>query len=590
MYRAAQASRGMNRLIANSMSVPEYVTTVCRNVTIEKTNRTHMKKVIVLLLLAGAGSATAQEFTRQDTLRGSITPERRWWDVLHYNLQVRVNPSDSSIEGSNTIRYKVVTAGNPVMQIDLQDPMVIDKVVQADSELPVRHEGNAHFVELEKAPTAGEVSEVTVYYHGNPRVAVNAPWDGGFSWKKDSLGNHFIATSNQGLGASVWWPCKDHMYDENDQGMSMSYTVPENSVAVGNGRLKSVTKGKDKTKTYTWEVLNPINNYGVNLNVGNYVSFSEKYKGEKGMLDMDFWVLEHHLQQAKIHFRDAARTLEAFEYWFGPYPFYEDSYKLVEVPYLGMEHQSSVTYGNDFKKGYKGYDLSGTGWGLKWDYIIIHETGHEWFANNITYKDIADMWIHESFTCYSENLFIEYFYGPEAAAEYVQGTRKGIQNRESMIGNYGVNDEGADLYNKGANMLHTLRQLVNDDEKWREILRGLNKEFYHQTVSTEQIENYIASQSGLDLSAFFDQYLRDPRVPVLEYFTKDTELFIRWTNCIRDFAMPVDILVGGEVKRITPVSRWEKAGLKIEGPLIVDPDFYIYNADLTVETTSTDEN
>src|SRR5690606_7352637 len=253
------------------------------------------------------------------------------------------------------------------------------------------------------------------------------PWDGGFSWKKDDNGNDFVATSCQGLGASVWWPNKDHMYDEVDS-MLISVRVPKALMEVSNGQLRGVEDHKDGTNTYHWFVNNPINNYGVNVNIGDYVHFSEDYNGEKGILKMDYYVLKYNLEKAKQQFKDAPRMMEAFEHWFGPYPFYEDGYKLVEVPYLGMEHQSSVTYGNGFENGYLGRDLSGTGWGLKFDFIIIHESAHEWFANNITYKDIADMWIHESFTAYAESIFVEYFYGKKAGAEYVIGTRRGIQN------------------------------------------------------------------------------------------------------------------------------------------------------------------
>ena len=281
-------------------------------------------------------------------------------------------------------------------------------------------------------------------------------------------------------------------------GVNLHYTVPENLVAVGNGRLVSTElEPSQKSKTYHWKVTQPINNYGVHLSVGDYVHFDEKYVGEAGTLDCSYYVLRENLQKAKQQFKEAKRTLEAFEYWFGPYPFYEDSYKLVEVPYLGMEHQSAVTYGNGYENGYRGTDLSGTGWGLKFDFIIVHESGHEWFANNITNKDIADMWIHESFTNYAESLFLEYHYGKEAADAYVTGLREGISNDRPIIGHYGVNSQGSsDMYFKGANMLHTIRQLFKDAQKWRAMLRGMNREFYHQTVSTAQIENYICKTLG----------------------------------------------------------------------------------------------
>jgi aminopeptidase N len=409
---------------------------------------------------------------------------------------------------------------------------------------------------------------------GKPREAINAPWDGGISWKKDSNGIDFIASSCQGLGASVWWPNKDHMYDEVDS-MKISVNVPKHLMNISNGRLQSIVKKEDETTTYNWVVSNPINNYGVNINIGDYIHFSEVYEGEKGPLDMDYYVLRDNLRKAIVHFTDAPKMMKAFEYWFGPYPFYEDSFKLVEVPYLGMEHQSSVTYGNQFKKGYLGTDLSGTGWGLKFDFIIIHESGHEWFANNITYKDAADMWIHEGFTAYSENLFLDYYYGTKAASEYVIGTRSSILNDKPIIGNYDVNSEGSsDMYYKGANMLHTLRQLIEDDNKWRQILRGLNSEFYHQTVSTKQIESYISNESGLNLSAFFNQYLRDTRIPTLEYSLRDNKLSYRWTQIVNGFEMPVEIVVDENNMWLYPTKAWQKIDLN-SSKIIIDNNYYI---------------
>lgn len=520
-------------------------------------------------------------FTRQDTLRGSITKERAWWDVKNYHLDIKVNPADSTISGSNTIKYQVVQEYN-TMQIDLQNPMQIYKVIQDGKVLKYSREGNAFFVELIAPQIKGAIKELKVFYGGKPKVAVNPPWDGGITWKKDGNGNPFIASSCQGLGASVWWPNKDHMYDEVEN-MLISVNVPKNLTNVSNGRLLSVKQLKDGTKTYNWYVSNPINNYGVNINIGDYVSFSEKYKGEKGDLDCTYYVLRDNLAKAKKQFQDVPKMLKAFEHWFGPYPFYEDSYKLVEAPYLGMEHQSSVTYGNKFQNGYLGRDLSGTGWGLKFDFIIIHESGHEWFANNITYKDIADMWIHESFTNYSESLFLEYYYGKEAGFEYVRGTRKNIDNDKPIIGNYGVNNEGSgDMYPKGANMLHTIRQLVNDDEKWRGILRGLNSTFYHQTVTTKQIEDYLTQQVGIDLSTVFNQYLRDTRIPTLEYFFKDNQFGYRWTNCVAGFNMPVRVTLNGKEELLQPEIEWNRIPANTQNSILeVDKNFYVASFNIT---------
>ncbi|MES2577786.1 MAG: M1 family metallopeptidase [Bacteroidota bacterium] len=529
----------------------------------------------------GLLNKSEQKFTRQDTLRGSITKERAWWDVKYYHLNIKVNPADSTITGSNTIKYQVVQEYNS-MQIDLQNPMEINKVIQDGKVLKYKREGNAFFIELIAPQTKGALKEINIFYGGKPKVAVNPPWDGGITWKKDSNGNPFIASSCQGLGASVWWPNKDHMYDEVDN-MLISVNVPKNLTDVSNGRLLSVKQLKDGTKTYNWYVSNPINNYGVNINIGDYVSFSEKYKGEKGDLDCSYYVLRDNLAKAKKQFQDVPKMLKAFEHWFGPYPFYEDSYKLVEAPYLGMEHQSSVTYGNGFQNGYRGKDLSGTGWGLKFDFIIIHESGHEWFANNITYKDIADMWIHESFTNYSESLFVEYYYGKEAGFEYVLGTRKGIKNDKPIIGNYNVNNEGSgDMYPKGGNMLHTLRQIVNDDEKWRGILRGLNSTFYHQTVSTKQIEDYLSQQVGIDLSTVFNQYLRDTRIPTLEYFFKDNQVGYRWTNCVPGFNMPVKVTLNGKEELLQPETEWKSIPvISKNSKLEIDKNFYVASFNIT---------
>ncbi|NHF59432.1 M1 family metallopeptidase [Flavobacteriaceae bacterium TP-CH-4] len=538
-----------------------------------------MKKktfLIALLLVSVTAAVFGQTFTKQDTLRGSITPERAWWDLNYYDLNIKIQPDKKFIAGYNIVRYKVLEK-NDVLQIDLQKPLKITAVLQDDEQLDFSQIGPAYFINLKKEQLPGEYNELYVQYEGHPKEAVRAPWDGGFSWKKDSNGKHFVATSCQGLGASVWWPNKDHMYDEVDS-MRIAVDVPKNLVAVANGRLREEYEyDQGDYKLYEWFVSNPINNYGVNVNIGDYVRFGETYEGEKGALDMDYYVLRDDLEKAKEHFKDAPKMMKAFEHWFGPYPFYEDSFKLVQVPYLGMEHQSSVTYGNQFKKGYLGNDLSGTGWGLKFDFIIIHEAGHEWFANNITYKDAADMWIHEGFTAYSENLFLDYYYGTEAAADYVIGTRANIQNDRPVIGIYDVNYEGSgDMYYKGANLLHTLRQLVEDDKKWREILRGLNKDFYHRTVTTKQIEDYLSKHTGKNLNAFFDQYLRTTQIPTLEYVIEGDTIQYRYTDIVKDFDMPVRVFIDSAAYWLFPGSEWKTE--QLEGDLSsfeVDRNFYI---------------
>ena len=554
-----------------------------------------MKKILFIFFLFSISTVFSQNFTRQDTLRGSITPQRAWWDLTYYHLDISVNPENQSIEGSNTINYRVLHP-NDEIQIDLQDPLKINKVVQDGKELNFRSEGYSHFIKLKKKQKSGQIKSIKVFYEGKPKVAVRPPWDGGITWTKDSNGNHFVASSNQGIGASIWWPNKDHMYDEVDS-MLISVNVPKNLTNVSNGRLRSV-EDYGETKTFHWFVSNPINNYGVNINVGDYVMFSEIYDGEKGDLDMIYYVLRDNIERAKTQFKDAIKMMQAFEFWFGPYPFYEDSFKIVEVPYLGMEHQSSITYGNKYMKGYLGRDLSRTGWGLKFDYIIIHEAGHEWFANNITYKDIADMWVHESFTTYSENLYLDYHYGKEAASEYVIGTRSSIANRSSIIGKYGVNQRGSDLYSKGANILHTLRQITANDEKWRSILRGLNKEFYHQTVTTKQIENYILNRIGVKIgndgvvNRFFDQYLRDSRIPVFEYtidcsdINNNCKMGYEWGNVVENFKMPIEVIIDGKNTFLfaDDKMKWLEIDYKnhiykntMKSPVKINDNYYVFS-------------
>ena len=535
---------------------------------------------LLLLALFFAKSARAQSpaFTLDDTLRGSITPQRVWWDLKFYDLKVKVNPSDRSISGSNEIRYKVLTP-NQVLQIDLQPPLRIERIEQGGQSLVFEKKGNnAYFVQLNVPQTVGSEQSLTVWYAGKPRQAVRAPWDGGFSWAQDGAGKPFVATSCQGLGASIWWPCKDHAYDEPDS-QHISITVPKPLMDVSNGRLRRTVENADGTRTFEWAVTNPINNYGVNVNIGDYAHFSDTLNGEKGVLTLDYYVLPPNIDKAKLHFQQAKMTIRAFEYWFGPYPFYEDGYKLVEVPYLGMEHQSSVTYGNHFQNGYLGRDLSGTGWGMKWDFIIVHESGHEWFANNITYRDIADMWVHESFTNYSECLFTEYYFGKKAGAEYVRGCRKLIENRSPIVGVYGVNNEGSsDMYYKGGNMLHTIRQIIDDDAKWRGILRNLNFDFYHLTVNGTLVESYISQHADRNFQKVFDQYLRDVRIPVLKYRISKGKVKYRWTNCVPGFDMPIKVtLEPGKFEFIYPTTEWKSSPCKDlkQADFLVDENFYV---------------
>jgi aminopeptidase N len=554
--------------------------------------------ITAALMVTATGIAHAQRtapvFTRADTLRGSNGPARAWWDVTFYDLHVTVNPADSTIHGYNGITYRALKPGRE-MQIDMQLPMEIDSMRQNGRAISYRRDGNAFFATLSATQKAGTSATIRVYYHGKPVAAKNPPWDGGYIWRKDSVGNTWVSTANEGLGASVWWPNKDFLADEPDS-QRIAVTVPDPMMDVSNGRLRSTKKNADGTTTYEWFVKNPINNYNVSVNAGSYAHWSEVYKGEKGDLTLDFFPLAIHLDTAKVMWQQAKPMLACFEKWFGPSPFYEDGYKLVEAPHLGMEHQSAVAYGNRFKQGYLGRDLSGTGIGLKWDFITVHESGHEWFGNNITAKDQADMWIHEGFTNYSEGIYTECQQGADAGARYIIGSRRNIRNDAPIVAPRGVNADGSgDMYYKGGSMLHMIRQLTGNDALWRSMLRGMNKTFYHQTVTDAQIRSYMSTTLKLNLAKVFEQYLETTKIPVLEYRVADGKLQYRWSNVVTGFAMPVDVRVlpneprplqPGEVvdrlpassyTRLRATEAWQTYPGTFGGAevVVVNPDFYV---------------
>ncbi|HET7274241.1 MAG TPA: M1 family metallopeptidase [Longimicrobiaceae bacterium] len=533
--------------------------------------------LLLILPLSLAGAQDSARFTRADSIRGSITPERAWWDVEFYDLHVRISPSDSSISGYNGITYRILDSAEE-MQIDLMMPLVVDSMLQDGQSLTYRRDGNAFFVTPPDPQIVGDSRTITVYYHGKPIVARNAPWDGGFVWARDTLGQPWVATAVQGLGASAWWPNKDTQADEPDS-QRIAITVPDPMIDVSNGRLRSTTHNDDGTTTYEWFVENPINNYNVAVNAGDYAHFSDIYLGEKGTLTLDYWPLEYNLEEAREQFAQVLPMLTCFEHWFGPYPWYDDGFKLVETPFLGMEHQSAVAYGNAYENGYLGRDLSHTGLGLLWDFIIIHESAHEWWGNNITTRDVADMWVHESFANYAEGIYTECQMGEEAGARYIIGNRANVQNDIPIIAPYGVNARGSgDMYYKGGNMLHTIRQIIDDDELWREILRGLNQEFRHQTVTGQQVQNYISESAGIDLSKVFEQYLTTTMIPVLEYRIEDSTLHYRWADVVPGFEMPVRVTLSDSgYDIIRPTEEWQSVRLDLANPesFRVDEDFYV---------------
>jgi len=545
-----------------------------------------MKRAILILSVIGylLPANTLFAYTHADTLRGSNGRGRSWWDVQKYYLTIRdINIENKSISGSVTIQMNVTETPVDSMQIDLQQPLVIDKIICDGKDAEFVREGNVWWV---KHPfhnwAKGSSKNVEIIYHGNPRVAVRPPWDGGISWSHDDNNKPWLAVSCQGLGASVWWPCKDAQWEEPDKGMDMYFVVPRDLSCVSNGRLidKTSMSGSLPSKTadvmWHWQLKNPINNYDVSFYIGDYVHWHDTATGEKGTLDLDFWVLRQNEEKAKKQFAVTKQMIHCFEYWMGPYPFYEDGYKLVDAPYLGMEHQGAIAYGNEYKMGYRGYDRSKTGYGLSFDYIIIHESAHEWFGNNITAADVCDEWIQEGVTTYAEGLFAECILNKEKGEKYNRGCWELIDNDKPLIGPRGVQTENSgDIYEKGSAIMYMIRKMTNDDEKFRQMLRGLGQEFYHGIVTSAQVEAYIAKNTGLDLKAFFDHYLRKAEVPELEYAIKDGELSYRFDNVAAGFSVPVTATSGDNSVALKPTSEWQKVSWKGGYDVKFSKDFLI---------------
>lgn len=517
---------------------------------------------------------TTFAYTQQDSLRGGNHSGRSWWNVEHYYLYVSFDTANKNISGVNIITLTSAAQKGDSMQIDLQEPMVLDSAIYDNNQkLTLRRAGNVYW--LKGDFTTKDVTEqhsVSLYYHGKPRQAKLPPWDGGFIWTKDSMGKPWISVACQGLGASSWWPCKDYQGDEPENGMDINLYVPYGLITISNGKFVARQDTKDSTASlWVWRVKNPINTYNATFYIGDYAGWPDTINGEKGVLDVGFFPLKHNEERAKKHFNVTKKMLHCFEYWMGPYPFYEDGYKLVEAPYLGMEHQSAIAYGNQYKMGYRGDDRSGTGVGLLFDFIIVHESGHEWFGNNITAKDVADNWLHEGFTTYTEALFAECAFGKQKAYEYTVGQWKNILNESPVIGDYGVQDEGSpDKYDKGSAVVHMIRVMMDSDVRFRKLLRDLNQHFYHQMITSKQLEDYIIEKTGLQLDKFFDQYLRNTEVPELEWYVnkKEKKLYYRFTNTIDGFTLPLtvkggklqeDIIVGKEWKTVA----WKRGGYNV---------------------------
>ena len=512
---------------------------------------------LVILTLLGIQQINAQ-FTRRDSLQGGLRIERTSYDVKRYDLNITINPEQKSIKGFNEITFDVVIPTQKI-QLDLFENMKVDSIVWNAKKLNYKRDNDAVFIDFPEKLASRSNHKLKFYYSGNPRIAKNAPWDGGFVFSKDKAGKDFIAVAVQGTGASLWYPVKDSQTDEPDNGASIKVAVPNGLMNVSNGRFLGSQDLKNGYTRWDWEVKNTINNYTITVNIADYVHIQDKMPD----LDLDYYVLRENEAKAREHFMEVKPMMECFQSKFGRYPFWEDGYKLVETPYLGMEHQSAVAYGNKYKKGYMGFDLSGTGVGMFFDYITIHETGHEWFGNSITSMDIADMWIHEGFTTYSETVFIECIKGYDDAMKYINGQAKNVRNDKPIIGQYGVNNEGSgDMYYKGSLLLNTIRHIVGDDEKWWKMVYDYSETFKKKIITSDTVIDYFNKASDTDLTPVFRQYLYTNQLPIFIYKIKGDYLYYSWDNVNEDFNMPIDIGFEDKKIRLKPTLKEQKIKLK----------------------------
>ena len=522
----------------------------------------HFLLFIIIQLLTGATIVFAQPaFNRADTLRGTLSELRSCFDVNHYDLSVTIDLSSQSISGKNIITFKA-TEDFQLLQLDLFENMTVAQIQFENRPLAFTREFNAIFVQLPRLLKKGDKAQLVVYFNGKPRVAKNPPWDGGFIWTTSENKQPWIAVSCQGIGASLWWPCKDHLSDEPDS-MDIHCSVPSPLVCVSNGQDRGVTNDMVGYKTYNWHVSYPINNYNVSINVGDYVHLHDVYEDETGdTLSLDYYVIRGNENKAENHFKQVKPMLACYEKFLGKYPFPDDGYALVQTPYLGMEHQGAIAYGNKFRTGYLGSDRSGQR--LEFDYIIVHETGHEWWGNSVTAGDIADMWIHESFCTYSEAIYVECMHGYDTAMTYVNALKESVQNNASIMGIYGVNHEGHyDMYVKGMLFLNTLRHVVNNDALWWNTIKSMSDTvFKHSATDYNQVVNYFELKTNLQLRPLFEQYVQCSELPVLEFSAKRKNrqiiLRMRWNAQSKNFNMPIHIRAKGERFRFELSKKWKK--------------------------------
>jgi aminopeptidase N len=489
--------------------------------------------------------------TRAAILRGAYGPYRANNDLLSYHLDIRVDPEKQFVSGRNTIRFRMLDDGNRI-QLDLNDALTIDKIALGATALKYERDSGAVFVEFPETLKRGQEYAIDFYYSGHPLTTGRF---GGFTFGKDPDGKPWIFTSCEDDGASIWWPNKDQWRDEVEN-MEISVEVPNDLVDVSNGRFMGKTDLGDGYTRWDWMVHYPINNYDVALNIGNYQHFADK----PGDLTLDFYVLPGDLDKAKVQFAQAKGMLEAFAHYFGPYPFAEDGYKLIEVPYAGMEHQSAVAYGNHFANGYLNRDWTNVGISPRFDFIIIHESGHEWFGNSITAADRSDMWIHEGWTTYLESLYVEYRWGHDDAIKYMTGMKEKIENRRPIITERGVNgDPPEDQYFKGALMINTLRSAIDDDSRWWPLLYNFYQQFKYRDIMTEDVVAYFNRETGMNLTPIFNQYLRHAEIPTLQLMFDPATgtVSYKWRADEPGFSMPVLVGQKDHWQRIVPTQNWQ---------------------------------
>jgi aminopeptidase N len=487
--------------------------------------------------------------TRADFLRGEYGRYRANNDLLFYHLDIRVDPAKKSVSGRNTIRFKMLKDDTRI-QLDLFANMNVDRILLGTVPLKYERELNTVWIDFPETLRAGRTYSIDFHYSGTPRETGRF---GGMTFGKDPAGKDWIVTSCEGPGAALWWPNKDQWRDEVES-MRISVAIPNHLVDVSNGKFLGKTDLGDGYTRWDWTVQYPINNYNVSLNIGNYVHFADRLRD----LPLDFYVLPANLEAAKRQFAQAKPMMEAYERFFGEYPFAKDGYKLIEVPYSGMEHQSAVTYGNRFANGYLERDWTGVGVSLKFDFIVIHESGHEWFGNAVSAADVSDMWIHEGWTTYLEALYVEHLFGYADALKYVNGYKTKVRNREPIITQRGIHrSPSQDQYFKGALFLNTLRNVVNDDARWWKLIRDLFQHFKYRNVLTEDVVQFVNAQLGQDLTPVFDQYLRRAELPALELVFADGTVAYRWKADERGFAMPVKVGVPSDWQVIRPTTGWQ---------------------------------